>query len=101
MRDPPIYSTYLSSPAQQYATDVVVYTALFIISLAFSFEHKIPNDGGRAGFMLPQCLNQSYDVGPVKLISMAGYISKKQGRIHGSISRVRVGRGSIVVGQGQ
>ena len=25
----------------------------------------------------------------------------KQGRIHGSISRVRVGRGSIVVGQGQ
>ena len=25
---------------------------------------------------------------------------KKQGRIHGSISRVRVGRGSIVVGQG-
>ena len=26
---------------------------------------------------------------------------KKQGRIHGSISHVRVGRGSIVVGQGQ
>ena len=25
----------------------------------------------------------------------------EQGRIHGSISRVRVGRGSIVVGQGQ
>ena len=45
---------HLSSPAQQYATDVVVYTALFIISLAFSFQHKIPNDGGRADFMLPQ-----------------------------------------------
>ena len=28
-------------------------------------------------------------------------ISKKQGRIHGRINRVRVGRGSIVVGQGQ
>ena len=26
---------------------------------------------------------------------------EEQGRIHGSISRVRVGRGSIVVGQGQ
>ena len=26
---------------------------------------------------------------------------KKQGRLHGSISLVRVGRGSIVVGQGQ
>ena len=25
---------------------------------------------------------------------------KKQGRIHGSISRVRVGRGSMVAGQG-
>ena len=25
----------------------------------------------------------------------------KQGRIHGSISRVRVGRGSVIVGQGQ
>ena len=31
----------------------------------------------------------------------AGTIRKEQGRIHGSISRVRVGRGSIVVGQGQ
>ena len=28
-------------------------------------------------------------------------ISNEQGRIHGSISRVRVGRSSIVVGQGQ
>ena len=28
-------------------------------------------------------------------------LARKQGRIHGSISRVRVGRGSIVVGQGQ
>ena len=32
-------------------------------------------------------------------VNSCGFI--KQGRIHGSISRVRVGRGSIVVGQGQ
>ena len=30
-----------------------------------------------------------------------GFPVIEQGRIHGSISRVRVGRGSMVVGQGQ
>ena len=47
------------------------------------------------------CVNKMYEEILLRFLKFCWSSHWKQGRIHGSISRVRVGRGSIVVGQGQ